>query len=185
MSQKIFVSYKYADSNVFQINRNWNTTARSYVDDFISRSEGKDFMIYKGEKDDEDLSEFTNDTIWGKLKEKIFDSSLTIVFISPNMKVWCKYERDQWIPSEVSYSLKEHSRNGRISHSNALLYVILPDKSGSYSYKSHMNQFNIIEQNERIGYAEVVQWNHFLLNMPGYIENANNRSKRIKPYKNI
>ena len=48
-----------------------------------------------------------------------------------------------------------------------------------------MLQFDIIRQNEISGYAEVVQWDNFILNMPRYIESANNRSKRIKPYKMI
>jgi len=185
MAQKIFVSYKYADSNVYQLNGKWNTTVRTYVDEFISRSYNKNFMIYKGEMDGESLAEFSDDTIWNKLKERIFDSTLTLVMISPNMKDWGKYEKDQWIPSEVSYSLKEHSRNGRTSHSNALLYVVLPDKSGYYSYKSFMNQFNILKKNEENGYAQVVNWNDFIRNMELYIEKANARSRSYKPYKMI
>ena len=86
MAQKIFVSYKYADSNVYQLNGKWNTTVRTYVDEFISRSYNKNFMIYKGEMDGESLAEFSDDTIWNKLKERIFDSTLTLVMISPNMK---------------------------------------------------------------------------------------------------
>lgn len=186
MSQKIFVSYKYADSNVRQMAFTEGvTTVRSYVDEFIVRAEAQDFMIYKGEMDGEDLSEFTDDTIWSKLKDKIYDSSLTLVFISPNMKEWGIADKEQWIPNEVSYSLKEHARNGYTSRSNALMCVILPDKFGSYSYKNNMLQFDIIRQNEISGYAEVVQWDNFILNMPRYIESANNRSKRIKPYKMI
>ena len=184
MAQKIFVSYKYADDSVYRLNGTWNTTVRTYVDDFIKRSSNKEFMIYKGEMDGESLADFSDDTIWNKLKERIFDSSLTIVMISPNMKEGYKAEEEQWIPSEVSYSLKEHSRNGRISHSNALLYVVLPDKNGYYGYNRYMNKFNILRKNEENGYAQVVNWCDFIKNMQLYIEKAN--FKIIigkKPYK--
>lgn len=136
--KKIFVSYKYADDQVKNLEYGQNSTVRDYVDEFEKKLDSSD-NIYKGEHNDEDLSQLSDDVIWEKLKDRIYDSSVTIVFISPGMKEAGKRERNQWIPWEVSYSLKETSRKNKngdpvTSHTNAMLAVVLPDKNGSYSY---------------------------------------------------
>jgi hypothetical protein len=139
MASKIFVSYKYKDKNVYplrsQMEEAFNpTTVRTYVDKLEEYFDKASFAIYKGESDDEDLSYLDEDAIWEKLKERIYDSTVTIVMISPNMKEPYSSDRSQWIPLEISYSLKETTRNDRTSHSNAVLVVVLPDKNGNYSY---------------------------------------------------
>ena len=146
VGHKIFVSYKYADSDVKNISGNYYPadTARTYVDKLAEYISETSEHIYKGEDDGEDLSQLSDDTIWEKLKDKIYDSTLTIVMISPGMRETWKLDRDQWIPWEISYSLKEVSRkniSGKLvqSFSNAMLAVVLPDRSGSYSYYTYNN----------------------------------------------
>ena len=138
MGRKIFVSYKFADDHVKDLSSSSNSTVRDYVTEFENMIDSSDH-IYKGESDGEDLSSLSEDTIWQKLKDRIYDSSITIIFISPCMKEDWKKDKDQWIPWEVSYSLKETSRKNKngdaiTSKTNAMMAVVLPDEIGSYSY---------------------------------------------------
>lgn len=61
--------------------------------------------INLGKKDGESLEDFSDERIETSLKRKIRQCSITIVIISKGMKT-NDDEKEQWIPWEVSYSLR-------------------------------------------------------------------------------
>ena len=134
---------------------------------------------------DEDISFWPEEKIWEHLKGKIYDSTLTILLISPNMKEIGKWQRSQWIPWEISFSLRETTRNNRKSHNNAILAVILPDKNGKYDYYSKDKMFPIVKDNITNGYIYVVNWDDFLRYPQADIEMAFNCRQKTPTYKII
>lgn len=196
MGRKIFVSYKYRDNNVQFIYNTCNTTVRDYVD-VLENILSKD-NIYKGEHDGEDLSRFKDETTWSKLKDKIFDSSVTLILISRQMKDRYTKETDQWIPQEISYSLKEVKRGSYEikSKPNALVCIVIPDQYGSYDYYyGNFNYYNFdvtfdiiknnmfnSKKNVFDSYIVTVKWKDFIQKPNMYIENAVINQQNINNY---
>ena len=183
MGRKIFISYKYKDYDVkelsIDIRPTWPCDYVNYIKDVVLESDD----IYKGEKSDEDISHLSDIAIWNHLKDKIYDSSITIVLISPNMKEPEKWQRSQWIPWEISYSVRETIRNDRKSHRNAVLAVILPNKNGTYSYYDQNNLFPILKENIDTGYIYVTRWDSFIKYPQGYISIAFDYMNNTSDYK--
>lgn len=185
MGKKIFISYKYADKEVYNgvgissSTLSADVKARDYVTWLEEKFTKRTAHVYKGEKDNEDLSDKSKDYIWDFLKDKLYDTSITIVLISPNMKEYRRWDKSQWIPWEISYSLRKVPRNGYTSHSNAILAVILPDKSNSYAYFDKNKTFKILTDNINNGYIPVVNWDNFKYDCDKYINKALEAQKKI------
>lgn len=181
MGRKIFISYKYADRDVCAVPKfgDGKPKVRDYVSWLEEKFKNRTEHYYKGESDNEDLSEYSDEYIWECLKGKIYDSSITIVLISPNMKEANRREKSQWIPWEISYSIRKTKRKDSTSQRNAVLAVVLPDGDESYDYYSSMKLFSILKTNIDNGYIPVVLWKDFQYDCDKYIEKAYETQKNI------
>lgn len=194
MPRTIFVSYKHGDAGVETLDcgngavtyspDRTQTTARDYVTRLERLMDSSTEFIYMGEHDGEDMKGRTAQTIMRKLSDRMYDSTVTVVCISPNMKNPSKAENIQWIPREISYSLREVAKEyADPPHSNALIFLVLPDKNGSYTYFEKKDLFVIIQKNLDNGYGVLVHWNDFLADMERYLSEAESRKGFFAPYK--
>lgn len=117
MAHKTFISYKWSE-------------AQRLRDDIIDAL-GEDADYYKGETSDSpDLTDTSTENIKENLKKMMYDTSVTIVIISPNMK------KSKWIDWEIEYCLKNITRKGRTSHTNGVVGVIMKDNKGYDWFKT-------------------------------------------------
>ena len=191
MSHKTFISYKYSEA--------------SQLRDDIIDALGDDATDYKGETTDSpDLTDTSTENIKKNLKDMMYDTSVTIVILSPNMK------ESNWIDWEIEYCLKSISRKGRTSHTNGVVGVI-QKVDGNYDWlqytvtreDGHVNTryhadklFDIINKNRynqnpvvyacekcksydylNGSYIAFVTEEDFLANPQKYIDNAYDKSE--------
>ena len=106
MAHKTFISYKYSE-------------AQKLRNDIIDAL-GEDATYYKGETSESpDLTDTSTENIKKNLKDMMYDTSVTIVILSPNMK------ESKWIDWEIEYCLKDITRKDRTSHTNGVVAVIM------------------------------------------------------------
>ena len=114
MAHKTFISYKYSEARALR--------------DRIIDALGADATYYKGETSDSpDLTDTSTENIKKNLRDMMFDTSVTIVIISPHMR------ESQWIPWEIAYCLKRTKRKNRTSQTNGIVGVIMKC-NGSYNW---------------------------------------------------
>ena len=191
MAHKTFISYKWSEAQSLR--------------DKIIKALGDDATYYKGETSESpDLTDTSTENIKKNLKDMMYDTSVTIVILSPNMK------KSKWIGWEIEYCVKNITRKNRTSHTNGIVGVIMK-VDGSYSwFKStgtnchgtstvsyEMNKvYSIISDNHfnsnpeqwhcskcrtydwlNGSYITFVEEDEFLLNPNLYIDNAYSKSE--------
>lgn len=196
MAKKTFISYKFDE-------------AQSLRDEIIKKL-GDDIKFYQGEKaESPDLTDTSTENIKNALTNMMYDTSVTIVIISPNIK------KSKWIDWEIEYCLKEISRQGRVSKTNGLVAVIQKSEGGyswfkktnthndgcqTYSYNNHL-VYEIINKNRfnqkptqytcekcksfdmlAASYISYIEEEEFLSNPGKYIENAFEKSENAGKY---
>ncbi len=114
MAHKTFISYKYSEAQELR--------------DRIIDALGDDATYYKGETSDSpDLTDTSTENIKRNLSNMMYDTSVTIVIISPHMK------ESKWIDWEIEYCLKNITRKDRTSHTNGVVGLIMK-YNGGYSW---------------------------------------------------
>lgn len=120
MAHKTFISYKYSEG--------------SDLRDNIIKALGENATYYQGETSDSpDLTDTSTENIKKNLTDMMYNTSVTILIISPNIK------NSKWIDWEIEYSLKNISRKGRTSHTNGIVGVIMK-YNGGYSWFKKSNK---------------------------------------------
>lgn len=191
MAHKTFISYKYSEAQDLR--------------DRIIKKLGEDATYYKGETSESpDLTDTSTENIRNNLRDMMYDTSVTIVIISPNMK------QSKWIDWEIEYCLKNNTREDRTSHVNGVVGVIMkcddnyswiketktnPDgcKSSSYADEFLYDIINANRYNQNPkkysckicktvdaltgSYIALVEEDAFLDNPGKYIDNAYDKSE--------
>jgi hypothetical protein len=196
MAHKTFISYKFSESQSLR--------------DKIIKSLGADGTYYTGETSDSpDLTDTSTENIKRCLCNMMYNTTVTIVIISPNMI------KSKWIDWEIEYCLKEIARKNRTSNTNGIVGVIMK-YNGDYSWfkSSTLNSdgctssyyvesllYNIIKKNrfnqkpqvyscEKCktvdaltgSYISFVEEETFLQNPQKYIDNAFDKSESVDAF---
>lgn len=144
MAHKTFISYKYSESEEL----------RNKIIDAL----GEDAKYYNGENlSSDDMSGETIEKIKNVLKDMMYDTSVTIVILSPNMI------QSNWIDWEIEYCLKSITRKDRTSHINGIVGVIKKCE-GNYSWfkNEHPNLHgNIVSSYKLEKVYDIISKNHF------------------------
>lgn len=114
MAHKTFISYKYSEATDLR--------------DKIIEALGDDATYYKGETSESpEVTDTSTENIKKNLKDMMYDTSVTIVILSPQMT------KSKWIDWEIEYCLKSITRKNRTSHTNGVVGIVMK-VDGDYSW---------------------------------------------------
>lgn len=149
MARKTFISYKYSEAQGLR--------------DRIIRALGSDATYYRGETSESpDLTDTSTENIKRVLRDMMYDTSVTIVILSPNMK------DSKWIDWEIEYCLKEIPRKNRVSHTNGIVGVVMKVNGGyDWFIRPSINcHGNYVEYYNSSLLYPIIYRNHFNSNPP-------------------
>ena len=150
MAHKTFISYKYSE-------------AQRLRDDIIAAL-GDDATYYKGETSDSpDLTDTSTENIKRNLRNMMYDTSVTIVIISPNMK------KSKWIDWEIEYCLKNNTRKNRTSHTNGVVGVIMKYNGGYDWFKTATKHTDALRLRTKKNWFTILLTTIVLIKTPKYI----------------
>ena len=144
MAHKTFISYKWSEAQGLRDN--------------IIKSLGEDATYYKGETSDSpDLTDTSTENIKKNLKDMMYDTSVTIVVLSPNMT------DSKWIDWEIEYCLKSITRKNRTSHTNGVVGVIMKVNGGYNWFTKTVTNYHgtstVSYEMDKV--FEIISRNHF------------------------
>jgi len=198
MARKTFISYKYSEAQNLR--------------DRIIKALGDDATFYQGETaDSPDLTDTKVENIKKNLKDMIYDTSITIVVVSPNLK------DSKWVDWEIEYSLKEITRQDKTSRTNGVVGVIMKHNGsydwlvtttskddgcsvntidGSKLYEIIINNRYNLESDDKFSckqcktysqlegsYFSLIKEEDFIADPEKYIENAYEKCQKVQNYK--
>ncbi|KFZ26381.1 MAG: hypothetical protein KQ78_01322 [Candidatus Izimaplasma bacterium HR2] len=185
MDKRIFISYKYPEGN-------------RYRDKLIKKLENGSYKYLGETNKSKDISLLDDAAIGSLLSDKIYSTHVTVILISPSIL------DSDWIPWEVSYSLRVINRANRNSSRNGVVAIVIPDQNGSYDYAitktdegntihtSRLpgiigrNMFNATDESrhettskEFGSYISMYRWNEFCNDLNEIIDTAYTKSQTM------
>jgi len=191
MANKVFISFRFSDGN-------------DYKQKLEQKFEELDYVINKSEN--EDRSDMSEATIQKYLYEKLRDTSITIVILTPDA---IDYKKDflgyidDWLYDELRYSLE--NRVGNLTNGVITLYV--PESKSTVIYNEtekvttiadfdnlvRKNMFNIKDEYKHCqtptyydslkdNYISLIDFDKFYENPNIYIDSAIEKRNRLEEF---
>lgn len=185
--KNVFVAYSFDDTNVAPLQGvEGETSVKDYAD-FAEKKMKKCphaiAEVFRCKEDNSDLTGKTWVEIWGDVKELIYDTSATVLMISPGMKNDKLPAEAQWPAWNMYFSVHRMTRKDASVAYNPVVLVVLPDKNGSTAYFDKDKTFDILKNNIDNDYVYLTDWAMFSKYPDMCIDVAQQHKDATDPYK--